>query len=183
MSSRDDDHVLLTTFANSVEANLARDLLENAGMSAFVSDDQIMTNHPLLGSAVGGVKLWVRESDAADAVDALEEAPDEVFEAEDSVADLEPSDRLPASVPTCPACAGQDIGFGTPLFLFIAVMIVSVAIPYVTPLSTSAGCLITGVIFFIGQWLFIMRVFPLRCKECGETGKRAHFEGNYAREQ
>ena len=182
MENSEDETVLLTTFPNAVEANLARDMLENAGIDAFISDDQMMTNHPLLGSAVGGVKLWVCESDAADAVDALEEAPEDVFDADESVEDLDPSDRLPASVPTCPACASQDIGFDTPFFVFIGVMVLSIAIPYVTPLDTYAGCLITGILFFIGQWLFILRKFPLKCGECGESGKRAHFEGNYPRE-
>jgi hypothetical protein len=183
MDSNDDDRVLLTTFANGVEATAARDVLDRADIDAFVSDEPSATEQPLLGPAGGAVELWIHESEADDAVDALENAPEEALDVKNPIDEMEESDRLPATIPTCPECGGQDIGLDTPFYVFLGVLVLSIPLPYVTPLDTVGGCIVTTVIFLIGQVLFVVRGFPLRCKECGEKGKRDHFKDNLPREE
>lgn len=67
-----DEPVTVATFADSFEANLAKALLEEAGIQALVTGDQIESTWHLT-STFGGVKLVVAERDLADAKEVLEQ--------------------------------------------------------------------------------------------------------------
>ena len=56
--------VTVATFWNSVEAELARGRLRDAGIRAFLADETMVGMAWYLGNAIGGVKLQVGDGDA-----------------------------------------------------------------------------------------------------------------------
>ncbi len=70
------NHRLVTvgTFWNSVEAELARGRLEDAGIRAFLADETMVGMAWYLGNAIGGVKLQVGDGDAEAAREVLSES-------------------------------------------------------------------------------------------------------------
>ena len=70
-----DEPTTVATFSDAFEANLAKSRLEEAGIRAFVTGDQIDSTWRL-GGAFGGVKLLVAERDLAEAKRLLAEWQD-----------------------------------------------------------------------------------------------------------
>ena len=66
--------VTVATFANSMEAGVARGYLESEGIDCCVIDENVSQIMPYLDGLVGGVKLQVRESDEVAARALLEDA-------------------------------------------------------------------------------------------------------------
>lgn len=56
--------VQIAAYVYPWEAHLAQGRLEANGIKAFVFDEGIVTAHPFISNAVGGVKLMVEQSDA-----------------------------------------------------------------------------------------------------------------------
>jgi hypothetical protein len=73
-----DKLVTVGTFWNSVDAELARGRLADAGIRAFLADQQTVGMVWYLGNAIGGIKLMVGDGDAEAALEVLSEsdAPD-----------------------------------------------------------------------------------------------------------
>jgi hypothetical protein len=65
--------VTVATFANSVEANLARNRLVEAGIKAFLGDEEAVNMAWYWTSALGGIKLQVPEGDVDAALALLTE--------------------------------------------------------------------------------------------------------------
>jgi len=65
--------VQIASFVYPWQAYIARGRLEARGIKAFVFDDGIVTAHPFISNAVGGVKLLVDRSDAERAIAILNE--------------------------------------------------------------------------------------------------------------
>ena len=61
--------VVVRTFLNRIDADLAQGALEAAGIDAMVGADDAEGNQP--GLWMGGVRLLVREEDAEDAAEVL----------------------------------------------------------------------------------------------------------------
>jgi hypothetical protein len=61
--------VVVRTFLNRIDADLAQGALEAAGIDAMVGADDAEGNQP--GLWMGGVRLLVREEDAAEAAEVL----------------------------------------------------------------------------------------------------------------
>jgi hypothetical protein len=61
--------VVIRTFLNAIDADLAQGALEAAGIDAMVSADDAEGNQP--GLWMGGVRLLVREEDAQQAGEIL----------------------------------------------------------------------------------------------------------------
>jgi len=57
------DFILLETFDNYIDANLMLGRLEEAGINCWLKDEQTVTLNPILGNAIGGIKLMVAEDD------------------------------------------------------------------------------------------------------------------------
>ena len=72
--------VVVEVFDNPTLAHLARIRLEGGGIEAHVFDENILTVDPLLGPAVGGVKLSVSASDAQAATALLAVEPENARE-------------------------------------------------------------------------------------------------------
>ena len=61
--------VVIRTFLNAIDADLAQGALEAAGIDAMVSADDAEGNQP--GLWMGGVRVLVREEDAQQAAEVL----------------------------------------------------------------------------------------------------------------
>ena len=66
--------VTVATFDNLVEAHMARNCLEAAGLKSFLMDEETVGMAWHLSNALGGVKLQVGEEDADEALAVLAEA-------------------------------------------------------------------------------------------------------------
>src|SRR5262245_60532836 len=78
-----DSLVTIAAFWSPVEADLARNRLEAAGIQAFLANAVTVGMYWHLSNAVGGVRLQVREGDAEEALAVLAEQP-AAAEAEES---------------------------------------------------------------------------------------------------
>lgn len=185
-----DTTVVIATFQSPVEANIARTRLEEHGISCRLDDENMMVADPLLGAAVGGIKLVTREDDADEATEILRDAPagepasiiDDDWDDFDSEEDE--SNRLRSSTLACPKCHSQEIGFGSLFHWYWSAIILLGIGPFFLPYTSATALLKESHVIllyagaFIGFWLAVLRQFPLRCKECGAQGRRKLFQGN-----
>jgi hypothetical protein len=96
----------IATFGDALEANLARNYLESAGIPSFLADEMTMGVAWHLGVAIGGVKLQVADEIEYEARQALAEraaavsdAEPETGAAEDASQPSEPIDAAPPDEP------------------------------------------------------------------------------------
>lgn len=104
MSEKSERLVVIASFDNLSEAELAKARLESGGIQSFLRDDYILRVYPLISKATGGVKLEVREEDAQaayqilardkPAIDALHNQADQAW-----------------TEPVCPRCGSPDIQY------------------------------------------------------------------------
>lgn len=83
-------------------ASVAKSILDSAGIEAFLADDSVIRMDWLYSNALGGIKLFVRDEDAADARELLEGQAPEKFEVE-GVGEYEQ--------PKCPNCGSLNVSF------------------------------------------------------------------------
>ena len=57
------EFVILETFDNYIDANLMMGRIEEAGINCWLKDEQTVTLNPILGNAVGGIKLMINKND------------------------------------------------------------------------------------------------------------------------
>lgn len=88
--------VTAETFTDPYKANLIRSFLESEGIPCFLSDENINRIQPLFSTAVGGIRLQVRESDLEQAIQLIAG-----FETA--------SDQEPVPVPDCPSCGSSQV--------------------------------------------------------------------------
>jgi Putative prokaryotic signal transducing protein len=103
---QDSEHPRLVTlrqFRDLPEALLARSILDSAGIDCFLQDENTIRLDWLWSNAMGGVKLLVKEEDASDAANLLDQKPLESFH-------LTPGDEY--IQPRCPVCGSVNISFG-----------------------------------------------------------------------
>lgn len=67
------EFVLLNTYANYVDAHIARGVLEEEGINCWLKDENTVTIDPILTNAVGGIKLMVIREQAQRAWNLLED--------------------------------------------------------------------------------------------------------------
>lgn len=65
--------VQIRTYSYPMQAQMDILLLEAAGIRYQLGDERTIQIDPLISNAIGGVKLWVAEEDAARATEILEE--------------------------------------------------------------------------------------------------------------
>ncbi|RZJ78807.1 MAG: DUF2007 domain-containing protein [Chryseobacterium sp.] len=73
--------VVLKTFDNYFSANITLTRLQDAGITCYLMDENSVTIYPVLGNAIGGIKLAVLEKDASDAQLMLDRFEDEYMKA------------------------------------------------------------------------------------------------------
>jgi hypothetical protein len=62
----------VATFDLAAKAEMARNVLEGAGIQAVIADSEIVAMDWLISNAVGGIKVQVREEDAERAATVLD---------------------------------------------------------------------------------------------------------------
>ena len=92
-----DDLVIVGRYITAFEAHVAKARLESAGIPAFVEDEYTVGMNWLYSNAIGGVKVRVPESLAAEAQELLA-----------SKAEPSPTDETAADA--CPECGGKNTG-------------------------------------------------------------------------
>lgn len=65
--------VLVHSFANYIDANIALGRLEEEGIRGWLRDEHTVTIDPILTNAVGGIKLMVPETQAERALELLQQ--------------------------------------------------------------------------------------------------------------
>lgn len=68
MSDSEEKWVLLDTFTYMHEYLTLKVKLESEGIETFVKDEMTITIDPLLSNAIGGIKLYIKESDSENAL-------------------------------------------------------------------------------------------------------------------
>jgi predicted RNA-binding Zn-ribbon protein involved in translation (DUF1610 family) len=114
--------VTVATFAQPIEAHIAKGRLESEGILCFLGDENIVSVHPFYSNAVGGVKLKVREKEAEQAFAIMsqiqaEEPEPNAFAAEGHVAS--------ENTVICPNCGSEDAyvnWFSKKMFAFSMVL-------------------------------------------------------------
>ncbi|MEQ1675136.1 MAG: DUF2007 domain-containing protein [Chitinophagaceae bacterium] len=71
------DFIILNSYANYVEAHIAKGVLEEQGISCWLKDENTVTIDPILTNAVGGIKIMVPKEDAQRAWEILTELKNE----------------------------------------------------------------------------------------------------------
>ena len=92
--------VIVGRYRDLPVATVAKSVLESAGIEGFLADDNVIRLDWAISNALGGIKLLVREEDAAAAKDLLEGCIPEKFEVE-GVGEYEQ--------PKCPNCGSTDV--------------------------------------------------------------------------
>jgi len=67
--------VTIAAFHDPIQAHLSRMRLETNGITSFLADEYIVSIQPFYSSAVGGVRLQVRDTDVTRALEILNEEP------------------------------------------------------------------------------------------------------------
>ncbi|GAA3933791.1 DUF2007 domain-containing protein [Hymenobacter algoricola] len=101
-----EDHiVLLESFADPITAHLAKGRLEAEQIPCFLTNENLVSLNRLYGPASGGVRLHVRQQDAAAAAEILR------YETVPMMASG-PEDEPGAEQVNCPKCGSPDVAFG-----------------------------------------------------------------------
>lgn len=61
------EFITVSTYNNPLEAEIAANLLEDADISTFLKDKELISQNPLLANATGGIKLQVHVKDQSKA--------------------------------------------------------------------------------------------------------------------
>lgn len=139
--------VTVRCYRDLAEAYAGRSLLESAGISAWITDENLVRMNWLLSNLVGGMRLQVDEHDEADAREVLEQrAPGTIpYSQEETYVQ-----------PTCPKCGSAEItlGGGTERGRsFVALYVLSIPVP---PRESAWHCETCGA-----QWIDSERDEPL----------------------
>ena len=94
--------VVVGRYRDLSTASIAKSILDSAGMESFLADDSVIRLDWLYSNALGGIKLLVRDEDAAAARDLLETQIPEKFDV-DGVGEYHQ--------PKCPNCGSLDVSF------------------------------------------------------------------------
>ena len=95
--------VTLETFTTPWEAQIARARLEAEGIHSVIADENFVRLYWALSSALGGVKLQVREEDAARAAEMLRDR--------DPIPEIYLLTEEDAALPRCPGCKSDNLDF------------------------------------------------------------------------
>ena len=71
------DFIIINRYQNYIDANIAKGVLEAAGVESWLQDEFTVTIDPILTHAVGGIKLLTRKEDAEKALTILQQLKEE----------------------------------------------------------------------------------------------------------
>ena len=124
--------VVVATYPDAIQANIAKGLLESEGIDVVLRDEHLVTANWMLSNALGGVRLMVPISSADDANRLLQQA---------SRGELALDDEESALL--CPECGSGRITAGSRSWrvAFAALMLLNLPLPYT---RASMSCLACG---------------------------------------
>ena len=128
------DLVTVRSYRDLPAADLARGLLESAGIHAWIQDDNLVRMDWFYSNAIGGIRLQV---DAADA-----EAASEML-AQPIPSSFELTDGEEFAQPQCPRCGSIEIGVesgGRAGVKLVALAALSIPIPSGSPVWHCEAC-------------------------------------------
>ncbi|HEY1808667.1 MAG TPA: DUF2007 domain-containing protein [Acidobacteriaceae bacterium] len=127
------DLMTIARYRDLPEADLARGLLESAGITAWIQDDNLVRMDWFYSNAVGGVRLQV---DAVHA-DAAREILDQPMPAEFA---LDGGEEF--AQPRCPKCGSEEVRFESPRrgAALVALYALSVPLPPGSPSWHCGAC-------------------------------------------
>ncbi|WP_460552517.1 putative signal transducing protein [Hymenobacter daeguensis] len=105
-----DSIVFLESFYEPMAANLARTRLEAAGIPCFLSNENLVSLLPLYSPITGGVRLYVRRSDAELALEILHDEPVPLATGPDIASFA--ADAPDPVTPRCPRCGSSNVAYG-----------------------------------------------------------------------
>ena len=123
----DEKFVTIANFDEPYGANIARIKLESEGIKCFLTGENFVATYWLMSLAEGGIKLKVKESDAAGALKVLETNEAGEFE---RVGDEE---LMPEPIgPACPKCGCEDVEYKklSPEMVYMSILVFSFPIPW-----------------------------------------------------
>jgi predicted RNA-binding Zn-ribbon protein involved in translation (DUF1610 family) len=146
--------VTLTTFRNAQDAELAKAVLADEGVPAFLGDENVTRIMPWISPAV---KLQVAAEDADRAESILNRIAG-LDVAEQTTASAEHAIRHPEQ---CPKCGSADIRKTRRLtgFLICAALLIAVGV--------AVEQLIMAFYLIMAVCIFFLVASPYRCAECG----------------
>jgi hypothetical protein len=110
--------VTLWRYRDLPEALVAKSKLDSAALWCFLADENMVYLNWFMSNAIGGVRLQVSDTDAADAMMLLGEEIPAVFSAEDVGEEY--------WQPSCPTCRSRDVTF-EPFSKGLALVVLSFA--------------------------------------------------------
>jgi len=114
--------VMIRRFRDLPEASIAKSILDSAGIESYLADDNLVRMDWFYSNLIGGIKLFVREEDAQEANNLLDQGVPEKFDV-DTPGQYEQ--------PRCPKCQSFDVSFdGLDKQASYAALFVSLPIPF-----------------------------------------------------
>jgi hypothetical protein len=78
-SNKDDKTITFKTYTNMFEAELDKEILDDAGIEHFFSDENISSALPIDGSDLGRIRLHIFEKDLATATELINSEDDNII--------------------------------------------------------------------------------------------------------
>jgi hypothetical protein len=123
----------VASFSHPIEAHLACNRLEEAGITAKLADEHLVSTDWLYAQAVGGVRVQVDEIDATRAKKLLRELPEdeEIDWGEVNPAWAEDEREEAGPGVGCPACRCADISYEpfSRRLVFLSILLLGIPLP------------------------------------------------------
>lgn len=74
------DFIKIRTFDSSFQANIMLTKLQDAGITCYLKDENTVIMNPILGNAIGGIKLMVKDSQDEEAKKLLQRFDEEYMQ-------------------------------------------------------------------------------------------------------
>lgn len=105
---------LETIFSSNspIECYIQQSKLENEGVECFIFDENIVSVHPFLANAIGGVKLKVRSEQKLLAEEILSRVEPDLSEESDVVDPGNEAQTKDREMITCPYCGSNNVYYG-----------------------------------------------------------------------
>ncbi len=187
--TEDQQIVVIQAFEDPVKAELARARLDEEHIACRLDDVNINAALPMLGGAVGGIRLVVPEREAEQAVKVLRESASEeaefvdesermMFEYDGDWATEEESEPMRTTELVCPECESEKVGLAKSFHWWMSAAILFFFLPCVMPVSAKLGALLNGggMAMAVGALLLAsLHREPRVCRDCGYKGQRRSF--------
>ena len=118
--------VTIATYADPIEANLAKIKLASEDIDCFLADENAVAVYWLAAGAMGGIKLQVKEADASKAAEILSSKKIVTEDEKDNVAIDEPA------IPNCPQCGSDDVQYEkfSRKMVFLSILLIRMPVTY-----------------------------------------------------